>query len=66
MSNFENKGIKKHFNEIFVLKNVFLTYPLWPFPKEVFQKTSYIYENGRDQETLFCNVTQHVLNTAKI
>ena len=40
MSNLETKGITK-LKEI-KKKKVFLTYPWWPFPKEVFQRTSYV------------------------
>ena len=33
---------KKRRNLIEVNKKYFLTYPWWPFPKEVFQTTSYM------------------------
>ena len=64
MSNLENKGIKK-LKEI--KKNSFLTYPWWPFPKEVFQRTSYM-EIKKIKRRCFVNnfITVRVLNTAKI
>ena len=39
MTDFGNKG-KKNLIEINIY--IFLTYPWWPFPKEVFQRTSYM------------------------
>ena len=61
MTDFGKKG-KKNLIEINIY--MFLTYPWWPFPKEVFQRTSYM-KIGKIKKCCFV-ITLHVLNTTKM